>query len=66
MVFVLNAVVDTLPTLLATAAAALFAMMAWVGGQNTLIRGRPSQPRRDPHCRGARDNPLLRAPRHPS
>ena len=32
MVFVLTAVVDTLPTLLATAAAALFAMMAWVGG----------------------------------
>ena len=49
MVFVLNAVVDTLPTLLATAAAALFAMMAWAGGANTLIRGRPSQLRRDPH-----------------
>ena len=31
MVFVLSAVVDTLPTLLATAAAALFAMMAWAG-----------------------------------
>jgi hypothetical protein len=33
MVFVLNAVVDTLPTLLATAASALFAMMAWAGGR---------------------------------
>ena len=32
MVFVLTAVVDTLPTLLAMAAAALFAVMAWVGG----------------------------------
>ena len=32
MVFVINAVVDTLPTLLATAAAALFAVMAWAGG----------------------------------
>ena len=32
MVPVLTAVVDTLPTLLATAAAALFAMMAWAGG----------------------------------
>jgi hypothetical protein len=32
MLFVLTAAVDTLPTLLATAAAALFAMMAWVGG----------------------------------
>jgi hypothetical protein len=32
MVLVINAVVDTLPTLLATAAAALFAVMAWVGG----------------------------------
>ena len=30
--FVLTAVVDTLPTLLAMAAAALFAVMAWVGG----------------------------------
>ena len=32
MVPVLTAVVDTLPTLLATAAAALFAVMAWAGG----------------------------------
>jgi hypothetical protein len=32
MVFVLSAVVNTLPTLLATAAASLFATMAWVGG----------------------------------
>jgi hypothetical protein len=30
---VLNAMVDTLPTLLAMAAAALFAMMAWIGGR---------------------------------
>jgi hypothetical protein len=29
---VLTAVVDTLPTLLAMAAAALFAVMAWAGG----------------------------------
>jgi hypothetical protein len=32
MVPVLTAVVDTLPTLLAMAAAALFAVMAWAGG----------------------------------
>ena len=32
MVLVLTAVVDTLPTLLAMAAAALFAVMAWAGG----------------------------------
>jgi hypothetical protein len=32
MVLVLTAVVDTLPTLLATAAAGLFAVMAWAGG----------------------------------
>ena len=32
MVHVLTAVVDTLPTLLAMAAAALFAVMAWAGG----------------------------------
>jgi hypothetical protein len=32
MVFVLTAVVDTLPTLLAMAAASLFAVMAWAGG----------------------------------
>jgi hypothetical protein len=32
MVLVLTAVVNTLPTLLATAAALLFAVMAWVGG----------------------------------
>jgi hypothetical protein len=29
VLFVLNAVTETLPTLLATAAASLFAMMAW-------------------------------------
>lgn len=34
MVFVLTAVVDTLPTLLATVAAALFALMAWVGSRS--------------------------------
>ncbi len=32
MVFVLTAMVNTLPTLLAMAATALFAMMAWAGG----------------------------------
>lgn len=32
MVFVLTAMVQTLPTLLAMAAAGLFAMMAWAGG----------------------------------
>jgi len=32
MVVVLTVAVDTLPTLLAAAAASLFAMMAWVGG----------------------------------
>jgi hypothetical protein len=32
MLHVLTAAVDTLPTLLATAAAALFAVMAWAGG----------------------------------
>jgi hypothetical protein len=32
---VLDAVVNTLPTLLATAAAALFAMMAWAGSNST-------------------------------
>ena len=34
MVFVLTAVVDTLPTLLALAATALFATMAWAGGSS--------------------------------
>jgi hypothetical protein len=34
MVFVFTAVVDTLPTLLATAAASLFALMAWVGSSS--------------------------------
>jgi hypothetical protein len=34
MVFVLTAVADTLPTLLAMAAASLFAVMAWVGGSS--------------------------------
>jgi hypothetical protein len=32
MVFVLTAMVDPLPTLLAMAAAVLFAVMAWAGG----------------------------------
>jgi hypothetical protein len=32
MINVLTALVDTLPTLLALAAAALFAVMAWAGG----------------------------------
>ncbi len=31
----LDAVVNTLPTLLATVVAALFAMMAWAGGKST-------------------------------
>jgi hypothetical protein len=32
MAIVLSAMTDTLPTLLAMAAASLFAMMAWAGG----------------------------------
>ena len=34
MVFVFTAMADTLPTLLAMAAAALFALMAWVGSRS--------------------------------